>query len=798
MGGARGQITGGSGLRPGWRAPYLVLAVALLFTLAATSFIASPGYAAVVLLLGIGISGVLFGVVRSEARARATAEQVAAELRHVQEARREGEAGFRLLFETNPMPMWVYDVQTLYFLEVNAAAVAHYGYSRSEFLRMRLLDIRPPEEADRVMATVATLAEAPTGEVRRHARTWTHRLKDGRLRDVEVTSHSIDFGGRRAALVVATDVTELTRTQDALARSSERLTILHEIDQAVIAARPPVEIAGAALRRLQALLGVPRAIVNIFDLAAGEVEWLAAAGRRRVRTGPGVRFSLALMGDVEGLRRGELQVIDVEPLAPSLERDALLGGGVRKYMVVPMIAGGELIGGLSFGGEPDEFPAEHIRIVQEVAAQLAIAIAQARLAERVQQQTEQLEVRVQARTMELFAANQQLELEIADRRRAEAEADRANKAKSEFLSRMSHELRTPLNGILGFAQLMEMEGLPPGQRESVQHILRAGRHLLGLINEVLHISRIESGRLQVSLEAVSVKETLGAAVDLVRPSASDREITLTVAGPAEERHVLADRQRLQQVFLNLLSNAVKYNRRAGEVKISCEDVPDGVLRIRVRDTGPGIAPDKLDRLFTPFDRLGAEMTDVEGTGLGLTLSKHLVEVMGGTMAVESCVGDGSTFSVELPVVPPPTEALGDLAARIPLPADTNGKAAVVLYIEDNPANLRLVERVLARRPKMKLLSALQGGLGFELAREHQPDLILLDLHLPDVSGDEVLGRLVAEPRTREIPVVVLSADATPGQVDRLLAAGARAYLTKPLDVRKLLTLLDESIPGGGG
>jgi len=345
---------------------------------------------------------------------------------------------------------------------------------------------------------------------------------------------------------------------------------------------------------------------------------------------------------------------------------------------------------------------------------------------------------------------------------------------------------------------MEMEGLRPDQAESVEHILRAGRHLLDLINEVLDISRIESGRLQVSLEPVAVSETLGAAMDLVRPSAGARRITLSLTAVAEERHVLADRQRLQQVFLNLLSNAVKYNRVGGEVWISCEDGADGALQIRVRDTGPGIAPDKLERLFTPFDRLGAEATDVEGTGLGLTLSKHLVEVMGGTMAVESSVGDGSTFSVELPVVPPPTEALGDLAARIPLPADANGKAGVVLYIEDNPANLLLVERVLERRPKMKLLSALQGGLGFELAREHQPDLILLDLHLPDVSGDEVLGRLIAEPRTREIPVVMLSADATPGQVDRLLAAGARAYLTKPLDVRKLLTLLDESIPRGEG
>jgi len=581
------------------------------------------------------------------------------------------------------------------------------------------------------------------------------------------------------------------RVAAALATSTERLQILHEIDRALIAAKTPVEIAEAVLPRLRDLLGVPRAIVNLFDLATGEVEWLAAVGRRRFYHGAGIRYSLRLAGDVEALRRGEPQVIDVQSLSPSPEADALLASDVHVYMVVPMITRDELIGSVSFGGPTGEFPPERVRIAQEVAAQLAIAITQARLYERVKQHAAELEQRVEERTLALRAANEQLQQEIAERRRAEEEADRANRAKSDFLSRMSHELRTPLNGILGFAQLLQMESLPADQEESVTHILKAGRHLLGLINEVLDISRIEAGRLQLSLEPVPVGDTLRGAVDLVRPLAAQRDIELVAEVADDHRHVLADRQRLQQVLLNLLSNAVKYNRTRGAVAVSCEERSGGRLRMLVTDTGHGISPDKIERLFTPFDRLGADGAGIEGTGLGLVLSKHLVEVMGGTLDVTSQVGVGSTFAVEFPLTAAPADALKLPAASPTVQAERGEGRMVVLYIEDNVSNLRLVEQVLGRRPQTTLLSAMQGQLGLDLAREHRPDLILLDLHLPDVPGDEVLRRLREGPQTRGIPVVILSADATPGQVERLLAAGAQAYLTKPLDVRQLLALVDQ-------
>jgi signal transduction histidine kinase/ActR/RegA family two-component response regulator len=573
------------------------------------------------------------------------------------------------------------------------------------------------------------------------------------------------------------------QTQEALAKQTERLRILHEIDRGLIAEQSPDAIAAAALRPLRELLGVPRAIVNLFDLAAGEVEWLAAAGRHRIRVGPGVRYSLQLMGDVEALKRGEMQVIDVDALPPSPEAEALLASGVHVYMVVPMIASGELIGALSFGGAPGPFPAEQVSIAQEAAAQLAIAIAQARLHERVKRQAAELEVRVEERTRELSAAT--------------AEADRANQAKSEFLSRMSHELRTPLNAILGFAQLLELDAGSAEQRESVEQILRAGRHLLGLINEILDISRIEAGRLQLSLEPVPVHETVRQAIDLVQPSAAESHVTVRSEAIDERVHVLADRQRLQQVLLNLLSNGVKYNRAGGTVTVACVEVGGRRLRIDVTDTGQGIAPDKLERLFTPFDRLGAEASAVEGTGLGLALSKSLVEAMGGTLQVGSQPGVGCTFSVDLALVAAPTEV--EVPAVMSAPAVEEEarprEPQKILYIEDNLSNLTLVESILARRPGTTVLSAMQGRVGVDLARDHRPALILLDRHLPDIPGEEVFRLLQADSRTRDIPVIVLSADAMPSRMRQFLDGGVRAYLTKPLDVPGLLAAIDETLRG---
>jgi PAS domain S-box-containing protein len=376
-------------------------------------------------------------------------------------------------------------------------------------------------------------------------------------------------------------------------------------------------------------------------------------------------------------------------------------------------------------------------------------------------------------------------------RRAEAEANRASRAKSEFLSRMSHELRTPMNAILGFAQLLEMDELKQGQRESLQHILRGGRHLLDLINEVLDISRIEAGRMSLSVEPVEVSETLKESFALVQPLARQHQIRLNGPIGCESAHVSADRQRLKQVFINLLSNAVKYNRPNGSVTVTCELLEER-MRIAIADTGVGIPEVKRQQLFIPFERLGAEQTAIEGTGLGLALAKRLVDAMNGTMGMESTVGQGSLFWVELPVTESPAR-LADLPEPERVPEYKYIGAHTVLYIEDNFSNIRLVERLFDLRQALELVVAKSGRAGLEMARQHRPQLILLDLNLPDMNGYDVLIQLRASPETAAIPVVILSADATAGQRSRLLEVGAFAYLTKPLDVRKFFEVVDRAI-----
>ena len=382
---------------------------------------------------------------------------------------------------------------------------------------------------------------------------------------------------------------------------------------------------------------------------------------------------------------------------------------------------------------------------------------------------------------------------------ARAEAERANDAKSEFLSRMSHELRTPLNVILGFSQLLGMDELTTDQQESVQQINRGGRHLLELINEVLDISQIESGQMALSSEAVFVSDVIDEVLDLMGPLADARKllVTLPPVGTFDE-HVMADRQRLKQVLLNLVSNAIKYNRDEGQVSLSCAVQPDGMFAITVSDTGIGVPPEEIDRLFAPFDRLGAENTEVEGTGVGLALSLALAQAMGGRLEVESTLGVGSSFTVLLPLI----EAGEPQAAeRSPLTNDLGRATAdvaqglhgplTVVYIDDNLASLRLVQQVAARRPGVRLVHAMHGQVGLDLVSSTRPDLILLDLHLPDTSGEEVLRRLRAESATENTPIVVISADATPGRVQRLRDTGASGYLTKPVDVQELLAWFDE-------
>ncbi len=384
--------------------------------------------------------------------------------------------------------------------------------------------------------------------------------------------------------------------------------------------------------------------------------------------------------------------------------------------------------------------------------------------------------------------------------RAKGAAEKANLAKSEFLSSMSHELRSPLNAILGFAQLMESDATPatPSQKASIDEILRAGWYLLELINEILDLAQIESGKLSLSPEPTSLAEVILECQAMIEPQALNRGIRMTFPQFDLPCFVAVDRTRLKQVLINLLSNAVKYNQAGGTVVVDCAGSTAERIRLNVRDTGAGLPPEKLAQLFQPFNRLGQEHGAEQGTGIGLVMSKRLVELMGGVLGVESSVGVGSVFWCELgAAAAPELEAkTADPEAVDRAQAEPGAPLRTLLYVEDNPANLKLVEQLIARRPTMRLLTAVDGNRGIQLARAHQPDLILMDINLPGISGIEALKILRDDPATSHIPIVALSANAMPRDIAKGVEAGFFSYLTKPIKVKEFMEALDAALESG--
>jgi signal transduction histidine kinase/ActR/RegA family two-component response regulator len=379
----------------------------------------------------------------------------------------------------------------------------------------------------------------------------------------------------------------------------------------------------------------------------------------------------------------------------------------------------------------------------------------------------------------------------ADLIAARDKALQATQAKNAFLSHTSHELRTPLNSILGFAQLLGKANLSGQDHEDVERILGAGRHLLALINELIDIARIESGDLNLSIDSVSVLPLIEEASRLLGPLAAERSITISCDCANRYLAAYADQQRFSQIIVNLLSNAIKYNRRGGRIMVNCESPKADQVSVVVSDTGAGLSPDDLERIFLPFERLDAGQTDTEGTGIGLPLARALAEAMDGRLSASSIRGEGSAFTVTLPRAPD----VARLPARSAAPGrrarffSDGGEVTKVLYIEDNPSNIELVARFLNGMSQARLVSATSGRSGMELAVREVPDIILLDLDLVDLHGSQVLNELKSEPITRAIPVVIVSADATPSSIRRLLASGALAYLTKPIDLDQLAKLV---------
>jgi PAS domain S-box-containing protein len=393
--------------------------------------------------------------------------------------------------------------------------------------------------------------------------------------------------------------------------------------------------------------------------------------------------------------------------------------------------------------------------------------------------------------------DQALQDKNAELMSAKIAAEKANLAKSEFLSSMSHELRSPLNAILGFAQLMDSESPPPTapQKMSIDQILHAGWYLLELINEILDLAVIESGKLSFSEEPVSLADLMLDCQAMIEPQGVRRGLKMTFPRFDHPAFVRADRIRLKQVLINILSNAIKYNRPEGTVVVDCDTTTPGRIRINVRDTGHGLPPDKVRQLFQPFNRLGQEQGREEGTGIGLVMSKLLVELMGGSIGVESMVGVGSRFWCELNSVAAPQLAddKADTGVLVKVPIRLDAPLRTVLYVEDNPANLSLVEQLIARRPDLRMLSAGNGILGIELARERRPDVILMDINLPGINGVQALKILREDPATAHIPVVAISANAMLGDIKKGLDAGFFRYLTKPINVTEFMATMDVAL-----
>ncbi|HYR22435.1 MAG TPA: PAS domain S-box protein [Chthoniobacterales bacterium] len=777
----------------------------------------------------------LFGVAHDISERRRSEEEIhklnLSLERRVQERTAElcaAEERYRALFERNPEPMWVFDRESLAFLEVNEAAIKHYGFSRDEFLGMTLKDIRSVEDVPALLDDVEQ--SGPDGV---STAVWRHRKKDGSLIDVAITANDFEWNGRPARLVLAINITERKRAEDAL----------HETNLALSNAMPGIsilncdgryervneayaEMMGYSTSELVGMDWTPTVLLEDRKQAVEAYERMLSEGKaefdvRAVRKDGSLFYKHVLMvkrtdasgkvlghycfmRDITEEKKAEEALRQTEEKYRAIFENAIEGifqtTPDGKYISVnPAMA--RMYGYSS----PQELTDSVADIGRTVYVDPERRVEFKHLIEK-QGFVELFEYEVYRKDGSKIWLSENARAvrdengviiyyegtveDITEQKRVK-EVERASKAKSEFLSRMSHELRTPLNAILGFGQLLERQKPTAVQKNRISHILNAGRHLLNLINEILDIARVESGRFQLSLEPVLVEHAVDEAIDLIRPLAAERKIEikrtpLLEASPS----VLADRQRFKQVLLNMLSNAVKYNRPAGRIIVDLVPQPQERFRISVIDEGPGIPPDKRARLFSPFDRLGAENSDTQGTGLGLALSKRLTEAMGGTIG-EGGPAMGACFWIEFPIVKGVREQLGSSRTASTSLVGLNGDEKTLLYIEDNLSNLTLVEHLLGECAPIKLISAMQGQLGIELATRHQPDLILLDVHLPDINGAEVLARLKAKARTRDIPVVVLSADATKSQISRLMSLGAEDYLTKPLDVDCFLKVIEE-------
>ena len=689
----------------------------------------------------------------------------------VDKERRRSERRFRQIFNRASDQAFLHDVDGR-IIDVNATTCAALGYRREDLLTLWVSDLVDPPVKPEVLARWRTMqvGEVETVEAR-------HRRKDGTHLPVEVRLSVLETTEGRRILALARDITE-RRKQDELlhVRARQQQAISQLGLQTLRADAAHGEEAMDAL-----FAGALTLVGETLQMDVGSVleclpepnlfAWRAGLGWNETKPGRIMAFESGVHSLV-GYTLMTQEPVVVEDYAterrfrvPAVLRER---GICSSLSVVIHTEGERPFGTLSaHSRRAKQFTADDVAFLQSVANILAAAVVR-----------ETARGRVQTALDEAAAARQT--------------AEKANAAKSGFLSRMSHELRTPLNAILGFGQLLELEASDPEEADCVQHILKAGRHLLGLINEVLDISRAETGELHLARSQVDVGVVIRECVGLVTQLALDRNIQCEVNLPPRHTHRWTDEQRLRQILLNLLSNAIKYNREGGRITVDTDPTPGGGLRIKVSDTGVGMTPEATGRLFVPFDRLGQERGDVQGTGLGLVVSRRLAEAMGGSLGVESEPGRGSTFWFDLPgdkAPGPEAEGAGSappgMAAAAAEPEEVS-----LLYIEDNFSNLQAVETLLARaRPRWEFLWTNEGAEGMEIARREQPSVILLDPHLPGFTSDEVRAELRADPGTRHIPVLMLPAHSR----ERLAANGAQGYPTKPLELEDLLERVEQAL-----
>ncbi|MDP2088215.1 MAG: PAS domain S-box protein [Flavobacteriaceae bacterium] len=839
------------------------------------------------------------------------------ERKQVEEALRTSELHFRKLFESNPQPMWVYDLETFRFLDVNNTAVKKYGYTRATFLSMTLKDIRPPED---VPSLNLNIAEA-TNKIQESG-IWRHKLNDGTIIFVEIHSHDLKFENRQARLVLVNDITERKKAENQKHRQSEILeaiitgvplpTILEQIVKSV-EEEDPTSLCSILLlddEGKHLLNGAAPSLPEFYNQAIEGIE----IGEKVGSCGAAASTKIRIIAEdllthpnwaayTELTQRANLRSCWSEPI---LDAENNVLGTFAIYH-----------------REPQTPLNEEIELLKSVVSLASLAITRKRNEEQIRNMNAELEIKVEERTEQLAETNENLLKEMEERRQiedrfklvvesapnaiilvdssgtiqlinkqtenyfgyerdeligkkiemlvpnasemnhvnlhsdftshpterkmgnnrdlfglkkdgskipievglnpirinnetliltsiiditerkkaeeeiknAKTEAERANIAKSEFLSRMSHELRTPLNSILGFTQLMSMGELNPAHKKGVDHIMKSGKHLLNLINEVLDLSRIEAGKLSISIEPIQLQKVLGETLDILNYFALERSIKLELeSSPNNDLFVKADHQKLKQVLLNIVNNAVKYNKEGGLVTVKVANIQNETARISITDTGNGISPDELHKLYSPFQRIGVGISEIEGTGLGLAVAKKLMEAMNGSIGLESEPGVGSTFWIELPQIEGQIERHERNGDFIKPDTKTVNVSGTLLYIENNISNQQLVKQIIdTQRPSINLITETFGKNTVKLAKDYKPDLILLDLNLPDIHGSEVLKLLLKDTETKSIPVVILSADAMEKQIEKSLIMGAKLYLTKPLDVLELLKAIDECL-----